>query len=198
MSVSEKASADWSPGLTPDDRQTLMDIAQQTLDWVVHEPKTLWDFDSYFISDALRLPLATFVTLRQADHRLRGCIGSLTAFEPLFESVHSNAEGAAVRDSRFQPLAVHERPGLLVDISILSPIEEVPSVDAIQLGQHGVILEMHGRRSVFLPEVARAQGWDLEQMLNALAEKASLPAESWREPQCRFSIFSSVVLEEES
>ena len=55
------------------------------------------------ITDTLRQPGATFVTLTQ-NGQLRGCIGSLEAWRPLAEDVCENAVNAAFRDPRFAPL----------------------------------------------------------------------------------------------
>jgi len=44
--------------------------------------------------------------------------------------------------------------------------------------------------------VAPEQGWDLETTLTHLARKAGLPAEIWREPDCRFKTFRAIVLGE--
>ena len=37
------------------------------------------------------------------------------------------------------------------------------------------------RRAVFLPEVAKEQGWNREQTLTQLAKKAGLPPDAWKE-----------------
>ena len=68
-----------------------------------------------------------------------------------------------------------------IEISVLSPHREVSSPHEIVLGKHGIVFSYDGRiRSLYLPQVAPEQGWDLEQTLAHLAVKAGLPPDAWR------------------
>lgn len=122
---------------------------------------------------------ACFVTLRR-DGELRGCIGSVVAEEPLARNVVRNAEAAALADPRFVPVGAADLPALDIEISVLTPMRAVSSLDEIVLGRHGVQLEVGPRRSLFLPGVAEDQGWELVQLLEHLALKAGLPRTAWR------------------
>src|SRR5687768_8399672 len=51
----------------------------------------------------LREPGATFITLMRQG-RLRGCVGSIQAYRPLWEDVRENARASAFGDSRFPPV----------------------------------------------------------------------------------------------
>jgi AmmeMemoRadiSam system protein A len=137
---------------------------------------------------------ASFVSLHHG-RELRGCIGELEARYPLLESVRRNALHAAFDDPRFAPLDADELPGLTIEISVLTPATPIPGPDAIVIGRHGVILEQHGHRAVFLPQVAPDQGWDVPTMLNHLAAKANLPRDAWRQG-ARLSTFAALVFGE--
>lgn len=137
---------------------------------------------------------ATFVTLKIGGH-LRGCIGSLAPEEPLYLSVHGNAVNAALRDPRFRPVCAEEVDRIEIDVSILSPIRDIKSLDEFEVGRHGIILEKGGHRAVYLPQVAVEQGWGVEETLSSLSMKAGLGPEAWREG-ARFKVFESVVLSE--
>jgi len=82
-----------------------------------------------------------------------------------------------------------------VEVSALSPMKPVASVDDIVLGKHGVILEKRGRSAVFLPQVATEQGWNLEQFLSHLARKAGLGASDWKEG-ASFRVFTADFIHE--
>jgi MEMO1 family protein len=134
---------------------------------------------------ALACTGATFVTLRDAEGELRGCIGRLEAVARLDEDVRRNAAAAAFDDPRFDPLQVHEWHGLQIEVSLLEPAEPLPPsrtrAEALrQLRPHvdGVILDWRGRRSTFLPQVWR-QLPDPADFLAALLRKAGLPADFW-------------------
>ncbi len=190
--VKELRSGAWSPELTSDERQTLFAIALDTLAWSTGSTRGSFLFDGYTLTESLRRPMATFVTLEQGG-MLRGCIGSLAPEAPLYMSVHENAFNAAQRDPRFRPVTAAEVADLEVRVSILSPIREIGSWGEFRIGEHGIIIEKHGRRAVYLPEVAPEQGWDVEETLSSLSLKAGLPPDAWKEG-ARFRVFSSVVL----
>jgi AmmeMemoRadiSam system protein A len=136
------------------------------------------------ITPTLAAPRACFVTLKSPDRegtlRLRGCIGTTEADRPAHDAVVRSALDAAFADPRFPALTREEYPSLVVSVSALTPTTPVASADAIVSGRDGVVLEAHGRRALFLPEVAPEQGWTTEQMLEHLARKAGLPADAWR------------------
>lgn len=137
---------------------------------------------------ALSGPGATFVTLQDAQGALRGCIGSLQAWRTLDEDVRRNAEGAAFRDPRFRPLSRAEwQAGLQVEVSLLDAPQPLPRVrseaEALALlkpGIDGLILEWHGHRATFLPQVW-AQLPEPAAFLAALKRKAGLAADFWAE-----------------
>ena len=56
-------------------------------------------------------------------------------------------------------------------------------------------LSRNGRSAVFLPQVAREQGWDLATTLTHLARKAGLPPDAWKEGAA-FTVFEAQVFHE--
>ena len=193
--IVEHKGGEWSAGLSEAERATLFAIATDTLAWAVHRKRGDFDFSAYALTDKLKADTATFVTLKIGG-RLRGCIGSLAPIAPLYRSVHDNAIQAALHDPRFPPATPSELNRMEVDVSILSPMRDIPSWRDFKIGPHGIILAKGGRRAVYLPEVAVEQGWTVEETLSSLSEKAGLRPEAWREG-ARFQVFESVVLAEE-
>ncbi|MEA3400749.1 MAG: AmmeMemoRadiSam system protein B [Armatimonadota bacterium] len=138
---------------------------------------------------------AVFVTLNKQG-RLRGCIGSLQARQPLGEAVISSAASAATEDPRFMPVTAAEVDELEIEISVLSPLRTVDDPEEIMVGEHGVIVSQGRRRGVFLPQVAPEQGWDREEMLAHLcAEKAGLPPDAWQKG-ATLQVFTAQVFSE--
>jgi AmmeMemoRadiSam system protein B/AmmeMemoRadiSam system protein A len=123
---------------------------------------------------------AAFVTLKEKNGRLRGCIGSIRAYTALHNSVVQNAVAAATKDPRFSPVRPEELPNLELEVTVLSPMEPISDSSEIEIGTHGVYLEASGRSSVFLPQVPLEQGWDLATYLRELALKAGLPPDGWK------------------
>jgi AmmeMemoRadiSam system protein B/AmmeMemoRadiSam system protein A len=134
------------------------------------------------VPERLRVPGASFVTLEHAGN-LVGCIGSLSPTRPLWCDVAINARGAAFADPRFDGLTPGELQRVAVTVSVLSPMEPLPSardvlVAALRPGADGVLVEADGRRGTFLPAV-----WDKlpepEDFLRALLAKADIPTDAW-------------------
>ena len=187
-----KSDINWA--LTEAEKGTHFAIANDTLKWCVAVRHGKFDFTKYSITPLLKVEMATFVTLK-IHGDLRGCIGSLAPVEPLYQSVHNNAVNAALRDPRFNPVEDRELPLIEVDVSVLSPIRDIPSIADFKIGQQGIILAKGRYRAVYLPEVATEQGWTMEETLASLSQKAGLRPDAWREG-ATFQVFESVVLSE--
>ena len=193
--MKEVRSGTWSPALTDTEKETLFRIAADTLDGAVRKRGGEFTFEAYTLTPTLKERYATFVTLKMGG-RLRGCIGSLAPEDSLYRSVHDNAINAALRDHRFSPVTERDLAMIKLEISILSPIEPIASLDEFRVGEHGIIIEKGGHRAVYLPEVATEQGWSVDETLSSLSMKAGLRPDAWREG-AQFKVFSSVKLSKE-
>lgn len=137
-----------------------------------------------------------FVTIR-IGRRLRGCIGRVESDWPLWETVARMARASAFEDPRFPPLRADELERATLEISVMSPPRVVADPAEVVPGVHGVMLERGVCRGLFLPQVAREQGWTRERLLDELSLKAGLPPGAWREPGALLSVFTAQVIEEE-
>ena len=147
-------------------------------------------------TEKMRKKMGCFVTLnRRSDGSLRGCIGEIEPYRPLYRSVTARAIDAAFRDPRFRPMSAAEWGDVEIEISALTPAHPVSSWREIEIGRHGMTLSKNGRMAVFLPQVAPEQGWDLETTLSHLALKAGLRADDWREG-ASFTVFEAIVFHE--
>lgn len=132
------------------------------------------------IPPSLQVPGAAFVTLTIAG-KLRGCIGSLIAHRPLWVDIQDNGYNAAFHDFRFAPLTSEEYPYISVEISIVSPPEQVNFKTSADLKsiiiphRDGILFSCHGYRSTFLPQVWQ-QLPDFDQFFSQLSLKAGLGA----------------------
>ncbi|MFH1540510.1 MAG: AmmeMemoRadiSam system protein B [Elusimicrobiota bacterium] len=131
---------------------------------------------------------AVFVTLVQANssgkknHSLRGCIGTTESKMPLYETVSQFAVASAINDRRFSPVTKGELKNIVIEISVLSPLKKISSVDEIIEGKHGVIVKKDFHSGLFLPQV-----WEhpelskKEAFLSELcSQKAGLESDAWK------------------
>lgn len=121
-----------------------------------------------------------FVTLEKGG-ALRGCVGRLFTDQPLYLTVQRMAVAAALEDERFPPVQAQELSELDIEISVLSPLDQIAHPEEIEIGRHGVVLRAQGKQAVFLPQVAPEQGWDRAELLRQLCKKAGLPDDAWKE-----------------
>ena len=112
---------------------------------------------------------------------LRGCIGNFTSDKPLYQLVQEMALSAATQDPRFYPMKKSELENFELEISILSPLSKISSIDEILVGVHGLYLEKNFSRGVLLPQVAVEYGWDRDAFLSQTCLKAGLGKDEWRE-----------------
>ena len=146
----------------------------------------------------LRAPGASFVTL-EINKQLRGCIGTIEAYQPLIQDIAKNAFAAAFGDPRFYPLTADEYPNINKHISVLSapqPIlfdSEQDLLQKIRPGIDGLILSDNGYHGTFLPAV-----WESlptpELFLQHLKSKAGLTEDYWSDT-IKVEIYTAEVIE---
>jgi len=82
-----------------------------------------------------------------------------------------------------------------LEISVLSPLRKIASIEEIQVGVHGLYLEKNFTRGVLLPQVAVEYGWDRDTFLAKTSIKAGMKADDWKEGTDIY-IFSAEVFHE--
>jgi len=123
---------------------------------------------------------ASFVTLnKEPNEQLRGCIGSLQAYQPLYKDIISNAQSAALRDPRFRPLTLDELQKVKIEVSILTEPQSLSYTDVADLKskisspEDGVVLKLNGNQATYLPQV-----WEqlprFDDFFTSLCQKAGL------------------------
>jgi uncharacterized protein len=155
-------------------RRRLLQLARAALDATVRNeqgPPVPHDI----VIDAF----GVFVTLHHRGD-LRGCLGALDCRDRIVESIARLAGAVAREDPRFRPLQLEELADSSLDLSVLTPPQPVADHMAIEVGRHGLIVELGTRRALLLPQVAPEHGWDRDTFLAHTCMKAGLPAAAWR------------------
>ncbi len=168
--------------LTDSDKQQLLQLARNSIQHGLQSGNPL-SVDSDAFTESLKQTAACFVTLN-IQGQLRGCIGHLSAIEPLVDDVAENAFSAAFRDPRFPPLSESEFNDIEIEISVLTPAEKMSFSDEqdllaqIQPGVDGLILEDGYYRGTFLPSVWESLP-DKQDFWTHLKLKAGLSPGHW-------------------
>lgn len=178
--------------LTASDKKTLLKIARAAIDSHLNH-KSMPKFE---LSDNLLKKSGVFVTLKK-DGQLRGCIGYTAAFRELHRAVAECAVQAAVEDPRFPDVQASELKELTIEISAMTPLQEVKKYDEIEIGRDGLMISLMGYRGLLLPQVAVENGWDKDRFLAETCRKAGLRPEAYRHPQAKVEKFQAEVFSEE-
>jgi len=169
--------------LSQEEKQILLILAREAIQAAVNQ-QALPPLDLECLPPRLREWGATFVTLTE-DGQLRGCIGTLEAYQPLAEDVREHAIAAALEDFRFPPVRPEEVERLEIEISRLTepqPLVYDGPLDLIQKlrpGIDGVVLRDGLRRATFLPQVWEKLP-DPVTFLDQLCLKMGAPRNAWR------------------
>ena len=147
------------------------------------------------IPPELLQPAGAFVTLHEA-HELRGCIGYIDPVKLLIETIQEAAVKAALDDPRFLPVSQEELERIEIEISVLSPLQPVTSIDNVKIGTHGLVVEIDSFRGLLLPQVASTQGWNEETFVLQTIRKAGLPLSYRHHKDLKIFLFTAEVFHE--
>ena len=124
-----------------------------------------------------------FVSLHKQG-RLRGCIGHFGEDIPLYEIVAEMARAAAFEDPRFSPLHRDELDDIDIEISVLTPMRRIQSLDEFELHRHGIYIRKGYRSGTFLPQVADEVNWTKEEFVSHCSQdKAGLGWDGWKDAE---------------
>ena len=188
--------------LNEEEQQELLRLAREAITVFLRDGHSL-DYETD--DPALTQFAGAFVTLRTHQRpsayreapgaNLRGCIGHMHSDRPLYQIVADMAVKAAISDPRFPEVTLDELPQLDIEISVLSPLQEVADLAEIEIGVHGLVIEGFGRRGLLLPQVPITRNWGRDEFLFNLYRKAGLPNSCWPS-QAKLSKFTAQIFEE--
>lgn len=191
---SKKKDNDMGFELNKKDKEQLLQIARETIeDKIINNKRTKLNSDDY--SEQLNEHCGAFVTLHKGG-KLRGCIGRFTPGEPLYDVVRQMAIAAATQDYRFSKVTEEEVDNLDIEISVLTPLHKIDSVEEIEVGKHGIYIKKDGRGGTLLPQVAVDNGWDRDEFLEYCSQyKAGLGKNGWKDADVY--VYEAIVFSEE-
>lgn len=189
----EKQAMEQAFELNDQEKQHLLEISRSALTSFIQAGE-LPPLDPATLNSVLKKPAGAFVSLYMGG-RLRGCIGNFSPTEPLYAVVEGMTLAAATRDKRFAPVEKPELEYIEIEISVLSPLRKISSIDEFELGLHGIYMEKDGKSGTFLPQVAEESGWTTEEFLGYCArDKAEIGWDGWKEAE--LYVFEAITFRE--
>lgn len=179
--------------LSDTEKKNLLKIARQSIEQYFETGTRLPKPDALLTPNLLK-PCGAFVTLHKHGE-LRGCIGHFGEDKPLWETVAEMALASAFNDTRFHPLREDELKEVEIEISVLTPMRKISSINEIQLGKHGIYIKKGWNAGTFLPQVATETGWTLEEFLGHCSrDKAGLGWNGWKDAE--IYVYEAIVFNE--
>ena len=157
----------------------LVQLAQQAIALYVSRGEVLAPPDPEERCPEMNQHAGIFVSLKKHGE-LRGCVGTWQSTQPdVAHEVITNAIAAATRDPRFFPVEPKELADLEISVDMLSPLEEVFSLEELDPQKYGVIVEQGWRRGLLLPDLPQITSPEMQ--VEIAKRKAGLsPDESAR------------------
>lgn len=179
--------------LSEQEKDKLLKISRYTLESFIRTGE-LPEIDLKSLSPVLKKEIGAFVTLYMGG-RLRGKIGTFTPNNPLYAVVEEMTLAAAINDGRFAPVEETELEYIKIEISVLTPLQKISSIEEFELGRHGIYMVKNGHSGTFLPQVAEETGWTAEEFLGHCArDMAGLAWDEWKEAE--LYIFETIIFSE--
>jgi AmmeMemoRadiSam system protein B/AmmeMemoRadiSam system protein A len=176
-------------GFTDEEKVQLKEIAQKSVEAAVSGKKLVAVKD---VPAKLNEPYGVFVTLNKHGN-LRGCIGHIIGDQPLYITVQQMAKAAALEDPRFPPVTEKELAELDIEISVLTPLEQIKNFKEIVIGRDGLYITKGYNSGLLLPQVAAEYGWTVEEFLEETCHKAGLPYDAYKSEDTKIYKFSAEV-----
>ena len=168
--------------LSDDEKRILKDIALQSIrDSIDGKSAARPALNAQ--SSVLNSKCGAFVSLHKHGH-LRGCIGHFGEDVPLHKVVAEMARAAAFEDPRFLPVRREELDDIDIEISVLTPMRRIHSLDEFQLHRHGIYIRKGRRSGTFLPQVADQVNWTKEEFVGHCSQdKAGIGWDGWKDAE---------------
>ena len=168
--------------LSDDEKRMLKDIALTSIKDSLDGKRIAQPiFNSQF--SILNSKCGAFVSLHKQG-RLRGCIGHFGEDVPLYEIVAEMARAAAFEDPRFMPVTKNELDDIDIEISVLTPMRRIQSLDEFELHRNGIYIRKGYRSGTFLLQVADEVNWTKEEFVSHCAQdKAGIGWSGWKDAE---------------
>lgn len=179
--------------LSEKDKKDLLYVARKTVEAFITKGKEP-EIDTKDFSNTLKMSCGAFVTLHKKG-QLRGCIGRFMTTDPLWYVVMQMAIASSTQDTRFTKVSIEELDKIDIEISVLTPLKRIKSINEFTLGKQGIYMIKNDRTGTFLPQVANETNWTKEEFLGHCArDKAGIGWDGWKDAE--LYTYEAIVLNE--
>lgn len=185
--------------ITNTDGNYILKIARQTIEQLIR--------NNHLLETPTNLPAfmnekrGVFVTITE-NQELKGCIGYPEPIKPLINALIDSAVSAATGDPRFPPITTEQLDKIKIEVSILTPPQEIKInkpeeyLQKIKIGEDGLIIEKGFHRGLLLPQVAIEHHLNTQEFLEHTAIKAGLKPNTWQDKTTKIYKFQAQIFNE--
>jgi AmmeMemoRadiSam system protein A len=154
-------------------------IAMDSIESYIKQKETQINYSN--LPNDLEKSRACFVTIRNFDGELRGCMGTISPVEKnLLEEIKRNAIAACSRDYRFNLVNIDELEEITVEVSVLTEPIIINNIDELDQKKYGVIVsDGKFRKGVLLPDIPAIKS--VEEQLDIAMKKGGMEGMSYSE-----------------
>ena len=192
FAIVRKSSQEFS--LSEDEKRMLKEIALTSIkDSLNGRGIAVANSSLFTLHSSLKQKCGAFVSLHKHG-RLRGCIGHFGEDVPLHEIVAEMARAAAFEHPRFMPVTADELSDIDIEISVLTPMRRIQSLDEFELHRHGIYIRKGYRSGTYLPQVADEVNWTKEEFVSHCAQdKAGIGWDGWKDAETELYVYEAIV-----
>lgn len=164
--------------ITSDEKREMLTKAFNAIETYLKTGKKR-DIEDPWSEGILNEKTGVFVSV-YVNNELRGCIGSFASEKTLNHLIQKTAV-SSVKDRRFNAIEPEDIKNMELEISVLSPMKKIESVNEIAMGKHGIYIHKNISSGTYLPQVAIKTGWSREEFLGHCArDKAGIGWDGWK------------------
>ena len=127
-------------------------LARMSMEEYVHTGRVLHAPD-HLPEEMYNTRAGVFVSIKKQG-ALRGCIGTIqAAYSSIAEEIIYNAISASTRDPRFPVVKAEELEKLTISVDVLGDMEQIDSLDKLDVKRYGVVVTKGRRRGLLLPNL---------------------------------------------
>ncbi|MFW5872346.1 MAG: AmmeMemoRadiSam system protein B [bacterium] len=179
---------------TMEEQGMLLNLAKKAIADYIVKGEAGSNLDVNTLSSQLLYPYGAFVTLNK-NGSLRGNMGRFNPDKPLYKVIQEMAIAAATKDSRFPTVTREELIEIDIEISVLTPLKKIKSINEIQLGKHGIYIKDGFNGGSFLPQVSIENEWTIEEFLGHCSrDEVGIGWYGWKEAE--IFVYEAIIFNE--
>ncbi|MCD6098609.1 AmmeMemoRadiSam system protein B [bacterium] len=190
--TSEKERASTSFSISDDEKKYILNTAKEAIQLTLNGERPVVRGSAYPV---MNRQAGVIVELSNGEV-IYGVASELLPRRPLYKTLVRVAANAATCDPMHNPVQASDLSHISVKVILLVNIEEVNSIDEIEIGRDGLIAKRLDKLGANLPDVAVKNGWRPLTFVRRTCMKAGLPSSCFEDGDAQLFKFQVIEVKE--